>query len=158
MEGIIKPFIETSPKNTLQNENNDKAFAEPLVDFTKGDDALFEAYKDPVGPFYMTPWEVFAAILRDMNIKAEDLTVISWVLPYILSTKADNRKESFYPAESWARARIFSEVVNVKLRNHELQTLEAKGFHAIAPVLIPQFRMRSATGIHRFRKRDHVKS
>jgi epoxyqueuosine reductase len=142
VEDIIKTFIETSPENTLQNKNNDKAFAEPLVGFAKGDDALFDAYKDHVGPFYMTPWEVFAVTLRDLNIKAKDLTVISWVLPHTLSTKADNRKESVYPAESWARARIFGEAVNVKLRKHVVQTLEVNGFRAIAPALLPQFSMR----------------
>jgi epoxyqueuosine reductase QueG len=142
VEDIIRTFIETSPDNTLQNETNDQAFATPLVGFARGDDPLFEAYKDHVGPFYMTPWEAFAVTLKDMSIKPEDLTVISWVLPHTKATKTDNRKENFYPAERWARARIFGEEVNVKLRKHVVKTLEANGYRAVSPGLTPQFSVR----------------
>jgi len=33
IESLIKDFIETSPENTLKNQNNDKAFEMPLVGF-----------------------------------------------------------------------------------------------------------------------------
>lgn len=142
MEGIIKTFIETSSENALQNKNDDKAFETPLVGFSRGDDPLYEAYKDHVGPFHMTPWEVFAVTLRDLSIKPKDLTVISWVLPHTKETKADNRKETFYPSERWARARIYGEEVNVKLRKCVVESCESKGYRAIAPGLTPQFSMR----------------
>ncbi len=142
IEGIIKTFIETSPQNTLQNNINDKAFETPLVGFSGGDDPLYEAYKDHVGPFHMTPWEIFAVTLRDLSVKPQELTVISWILPHTSATKADNRKERFYPSERWARARIYGEEVNVKLRKHVVESFESKGYRAIAPGLTPQFSMR----------------
>jgi len=142
VEDVIKTFIETSPLNNLQNENSDKAFSTPLVGFARGDDPLFEEYKEHVGPFYMTPWEAFAVNFRDMSVKPADLTVISWVLPHTQATKHDNRKENFYPAERWARARIFGEEVNVKLRKHVVETLEAEGYRALSPGLTPQFSVR----------------
>ena len=138
----ITKFIETSKENTLQNETNEKAFGSPLVGFSKGDDPLYEEYKDHVGPFFMTPWEVFAVTFMDMNIRAEALTVISWILPQTEATKADNRKEDFYPSERWARARIFGEEVNVKLRKHLVRSLKDKGYRSVAPLLIPQFSTR----------------
>ena len=81
VETIIKDFIAQNPANTLKNKADDKAFGSPLVGFASGDDLLFEQYKDHVGPFYMTPWEVFAVTFRDMTIKPEQLTVISYILP-----------------------------------------------------------------------------
>ena len=77
-----------------------------------------------------------------LNVKPEELTVISWILPQTKATKADNRKESFYPSERWARARIFGEKVNEKLRKHVVATLESKGYPAVAPSLTPQFSVR----------------
>ena len=139
---IIRDFIEKSPENTLQNEADEKAFGTPLVGFSKGDDPLYEDYKEHVGPFYMTPWEVFAITFRDSSVKPGELTVISWILPQTQATKADNRRETFYPSERWARARIFGEQVNEKLRKHVVATLESNGYQAVAPTLTPQFSTR----------------
>jgi epoxyqueuosine reductase QueG len=119
----IEDFIEKSPQNTLQNKTNAKAFDTPLVGFSRGDDPLFETYK---------------------AVKPEDLTVISWILPQTKATKADNRKQTTYPAESWARARIFGEEVNVKLRKHVVATLQENGYQALAPMLSDQWKRKKS--------------
>ncbi len=142
IESIVREFIDQSTENTLKNQDNDKAFETPLVGFSKGDDPLYEAYKDHIGPFYLTPWEIFSITYRLLNVKPEELTVISWILPQTKATKADNRKEGFYPSERWARARIFGEKVNEKLRKYVVATLESKGYTAVAPSLTPQFSVR----------------
>ena len=99
IERIITDFIETSPKNTLGNKDNDKAFERPLVGFSSGDDPFYEAFKEHVGPFHLTPLEIFALTFRDAEFKPEELTVISWILPHNPLTKIDNRKETDYPSE-----------------------------------------------------------
>jgi len=142
LESIIQDFIRRSPENTLQNKAHEKAFDTPLVGFSRGDDPLYEAYKDHVGPFYLTPWEIFVVTFRDFSVKPEELTVISWVLPQTAATKADNREENFYPSERWARARIFGEQVNEKLRKHVVASMESKGYQVVAPSLTPQFSLR----------------
>ena len=142
VEKIIKDFIDNSSENTLKKWDNEKAFDTPLVGFSRGDDPLYEAYKDHVGPFYLTPWEAFTVTFRDLSVKPEDLTVISWVLPQTKATKADNRNETRYPAERWARARIMGEEVNQKLRKHVENSMGQKGYQAVAPALTPQFSMR----------------
>jgi epoxyqueuosine reductase QueG len=136
---VIRDFIEKSPENTLQNPADDRAFASPLVGFASGDDPIFEAYKDHVGLFHWTPLEIFSQSFPGLNVTAGELTVISWVLPQTKDTKADNRKESFYPAERWARARIFGEEVNEKLRKLVVAALAEKGFEAVAPQLASQW-------------------
>ena len=142
VESFIKEFIDQSPENTLQNEANEKSWATPLVGFASGADPLFEEYKDHVGPFYMTPLEVFKITFRDFSVKPEELAVISYILPQTEATKSDQRKEDFYPSERWARSRIFGEEVNQKLRKHVVDTLNSAGYQAVAPSLTPQFTMR----------------
>jgi len=137
MKGSIKAFILNSPENNLQNPENEKAWAEPLVGFASGDDPLFEAYKDHVGPFHFTPLEIFSRTFPGINAEAGDLTVISWILPQSDKTKADHRRETQYPSERWARARIFGEKVNAKLRRHVVAALESAGHAAVAPQLSP---------------------
>ncbi|MBS3755597.1 MAG: epoxyqueuosine reductase [Desulfobacterales bacterium] len=142
IEAILEDFISRDPANTLKNEVNEKAFDKPLVGFASGDDPIFEEYKDHVGPFYMTPWEIFALTYNDLEIKPDELTVISYILPQTTATKKDNRKENFYPSERWARARIFGEETNTALRRHIVESLKAKSIRAVAPALTPQFNVR----------------
>jgi len=139
LQDIILDFIENSPENTLQGPFDEKAFENPLVGFSRGDDPLFEDYKIHVGAFHWTPLEIFTQTFPGLGVKAGELGVISWILPQTAATKKDNRKESTYPAERWARARIFGEEVNVKLRKHVVAKLQTAGYQAVAPMLSPHW-------------------
>ena len=124
----------------LTDETGERAWASPLVAFSRGDDPIFAQYKEVVGPFHWTPLEIFSLTYPETPVQAQELTVISWVLPQTKATKQDNRKETFYPAERWARSRIFGEQFNNKLRTHVADTLNAAGHMAIAPMCSPEFR------------------
>ena len=104
LKAVIQEFIGRSPENTLQNDANEKAFEDPLVGFSRGNDPLYEAYKEHVGPFHRTPREIFTRTFPGLSVNPDELTVISWILPQTEATKEDNRKESTYLSQRWARA------------------------------------------------------
>ena len=137
IEDVIREYIDLSPENTLQGSFQEKAFETPLVGFSKGDDPIYESYKEYVGPFHWTPLEIFNQTFPRINVTAGDLAVISWILPQTRATRADNLRQDTYPAERWARARIFGEEVNVKLRNRVVEVLQQAGHEAVAPMLAP---------------------
>ncbi len=136
----IERFLE-SLENTLGNSANDKAFDRPIVGFARGDDQIFEEFKQDIGPFYLTPLEAFEKVYPDSGAKPEDLTVISWILPHTKETRTSNRKEKEYPSERWARGKKFGVVVNIKLQNHLMKILGDAGHKAVAPCLLPQWSM-----------------
>jgi epoxyqueuosine reductase len=144
VESIIKKFIQESPENTLQNQANEKAFEDVLVGFSGGDDPIYTAYKEHVGDFHWTPSEAFNRAFPGESVAPEDLTVISWILAQTPATKADNRKMDVYPAERWARARIFGEEVNAELRKHVVQVLKDNGYQAVAPSLLPDWSIKQS--------------
>lgn len=137
LETTIKSFINKSPENSLKNEKNEKAWADPIVGFSRGDDPLYQFYKEDIGAFYWTPLEIFNKTFPQLKVAPDQLTVISWVLPHTDATKSDNRKQTVYPSETWARARIYGEEVNDKLRKHVVATLQELGCEAVAPMLSP---------------------
>jgi len=139
---LIRDFIEHSPENNLNTLLPEKAFDSPLVGFSRGDDPLFEAYKEHVGPFHWTPLELFDLSFPGHGLGPEGLTVISWILPQTRLTKEDNRRETLYPAERWARARIYGEEVNKKLRKYLVARLTEEGFLTVAPLLSPSWGIR----------------
>jgi ferredoxin len=135
IKSVITRFVEKSPDNNLENATIDKAFDSPLIGFSAGSDPIYIDFKTYVGAFHWTPAEVFALAFPGLAVEPEELTVVSWVLPQTESTRRSNRKESLYPSESWARARIFGEKFNEKLRKHVVETLTENGLETVAPVL-----------------------
>ncbi|MHA2249265.1 MAG: 4Fe-4S double cluster binding domain-containing protein [Candidatus Kariarchaeaceae archaeon] len=79
--------------------------------------------------------EVFSNTYSERDCTPEDLTIISWVLPQTEETKVEHRVQTKFPTERWARARIFGEEVNNKLRKHVVAFLIDEGYEAEAPLL-----------------------
>jgi hypothetical protein len=126
-----------SPENSLYGTGGERAWAQPLVGFCRGDDPIYKAYKKHVGPQHWTPLEIFQQTFPEVDVDSEELTVIAWVLPQTEQTKLDNRRETVYPAERWARSRIFGEQFNDYLKRQVADTLTAEGYEAVAPGISP---------------------
>ena len=139
IEGVVKRFINESPENNMGDGLNERAWGDPLVGFSSGDDPIYAFYKEDIGPFYVTPVEWFGTTFPGFDVEPGELTVISWILPQTETTKERHRHQVKWPNERWARSRIFGEEVNNKLRRHVVEALEAEGYLAVAPMLSPHF-------------------
>lgn len=144
IQSCIRDYVDHSTENHLNDPEKERAFDTPLVGFADGSDALFDAYKQHVGPFHWTPLEIFNQTFPDNRVKAQDLSVICWILPQTRATKVDNRKEDRYPAQRWSRARTFGEEFNAKVRQHIVHTLAAAGIQSVAPMLSPNWEKRES--------------
>ena len=145
VSGTIREFVRTSEQNSLMNSLGDRAWGEPLVGFCRGDDPLFDFFKNDIGPFHWTPLEIFSATYPEEPAASADLTVITWILPQMDATKADHRRQKTHPAERWTRARHFGEKFNELLRSHVADKLSAAGHPAVAPILSPLFAWRDSS-------------
>lgn len=136
----IIDFVQNSPENNLQDQRQERAFDAPVVGFAKGDDTLFVELKEHVGPFHWTPNEIFNRCFPEQERGAENLSVISYILPQTRATKQDNSNETNYPAERWARARTFGELFNEQVRAYLVEELGNHGIKAVAPALSAHFK------------------
>ena len=135
----IRDFIATSLLNTMEDNTGEPAWDQVLVGFASGADPLWQQYKEYVGAFHWTPWEVFNQHQPEKNVSAEELTVISWVLPQRKPVRDANKKEKRFPAEEWARIRVYGEKCNMALRHYLVNRLEAQGHPAVAPMMVPNW-------------------
>lgn len=133
VKNIIRDFLQFSENNTLGTDPHERAWADPLVGFSRGDDPLYEQFKKDIGPFYLTPGEIYNRTFPERRVRPEFLTIISWVLPQTEATKSDSRKEFWYPPERWARSRQYGEDCNVRLHVHVVKELRQGGYRAVAP-------------------------
>ncbi len=136
---LIRDFIAASPLNAMRNENEEPAWDDAIVGFASGADPIWQQYKEYVGPFHWTPWEVFNQHCPKEPAGAEELTVVSWVLPQREAVRKANRRSKKYPAEEWARIRVYGEEFNAALRRHVAERLRKAGHAAIAPMLVPNW-------------------
>ncbi|PLX42599.1 MAG: 4Fe-4S ferredoxin [Deltaproteobacteria bacterium] len=144
MDGKLAEFIEAKIKeftaseaNSMQKETLEPAWAEPLIGVSSGADPLYTFYKSHIGDFHLTPLEFLRHKYPDDAFSAEEVSVVSWVLPQTKATKADNREEKFLPSERWARSRIYGGEFNNALRRELEEALEVEGIKAVSPMISP---------------------
>lgn len=135
IESVVKEFVRESPDNSLKNKDNERAWAEPLVALSSGVDPLYQFYKKDIGEFYFSPLEMFSRTFPKVETTADQLAVVSWILPHTEATKNEHRKETRFPTERWARARMFGEEFNDALRRHVVAAFTKEGHEAVAPSL-----------------------
>jgi epoxyqueuosine reductase len=144
IDSVIADFVHHSPLNCLRSGEREKAWADPLVGFSRGEDPLYEGFKDHVGSFHWTPVEIFNRTFPEWSVPSDQLAVISWILPQTEATKADQAQETAYPSERWARSRVMGESFNNELRRHVVATLQQGGFPAVAPAISSLWELRQS--------------
>lgn len=139
IKDLINHYMATSSLNAMQDETGEPAWEEVLVGFASGADKMWQQYKEYIGAFHWTPWEIYTQYHPEAPARPDELTVISWILPQRKRVRKANRKVRKYPSPEWARIRVHGEEFNAELRKHVANTLEEAGHPAIAPMLAPNW-------------------
>lgn len=134
---VIKDFVTLSPLNDMGFKEREVIFDMPLVGFSSGADPLYDEYKAHIGSFYFSPLELFSRSFPDLAPVAEDLTVISWIIPSTATTRKEHGAQERYPSERWARTRDLGEKFNNAIRSHVVEELKKTGISSVAPLLAP---------------------
>ncbi len=136
----IASWMADRANNAIEPGSVLPAFAPPLLGFAVGEDELFAFLKADIGAeFYWTPEEAFSLAFPGEKVRAEELSVIAWILPQTEHTRQAHRKAKDVPSVAWSMARHYGEKVNEKLRLHVVDLLLADGYQAFAPTLLPQW-------------------
>lgn len=135
----INDFIACSPENTMADKSGEPAWDFALVGFASGADPMWQQFKEYVGPFHWTPWEIYSQCCPEAPASPGDLTVISWVLPQREEVRKAHRRAVKHPCEKWVRTRVFGENFNVALRRNVVERLQELGYPAVAPMLAPNW-------------------
>lgn len=136
----IENFTVEDGENTLKLPSREKAFDRPLVGFSNGADPVYKYFKDHIGSFYCTPFELFEKTFPGSGGNPKDLVVISWIIPSTVRTRTEQAEQKKYPSERWARTRFFGEDFNNALRRKVVAELKERSIPALAPILSPFWR------------------
>jgi len=131
-------FVEESTENRLPPKDY-RIFDAPLVGFSLADDPIFTSYQSIIGPFHLTPQEMYSQAAGDAQGRAG--SVISWILPVSENIRKSNRKENYLPSREWAQCRTYGEKFNDALGRHMVDFLASLGAHAVVPKQSPAMRI-----------------
>jgi epoxyqueuosine reductase len=142
---FIDGFLAVPENNIMGPGAAGKAWDGFLVGFSSGADELYPYWKDHIGDFHWTPAEAFALgtamgadIAPAAPVRPEELTVVSFALCQTEETKAANRAQTKFPAEQWARARMYGQQHSIALQKALVAALTARGYPAVVPALLPE--------------------
>lgn len=143
-ETIRNMIIETSNKSELNNFKvigfpNEPMWNSPIVGFAAGDDNYFKFLKEDIGSFYWSPSEAFRLKYKNIPVKDEDLTVVSFGFSQTEATKKVQKQAKEMPSLRWFVSRGEWEVFIYDLCKNILNQLEMNGLRAVAIDLLPEW-------------------
>ncbi len=132
----IERIVREDPANRLEKLDQSPMYQAPLVGYVSGTDPLFARLKQVIGKFHLTPVE---AITKYAELKglppppADQVGVISYILPIAQATRDENAQMTDRPGARWAHTRLFGQDFNNHLQLQLVAFLEKHGFIAVAP-------------------------
>ena len=147
---FVDDFLALPENNSLGPSTTGSAWDGFLLGFSSGADGLYAFFKKHIGDFHWMPAEAFAlgstkngAAAADINspgasVPPEELTVISIALCQTEQTKNANSRQTKWPAEAWARSRIFGQRCSNSLQRSLAKALVDQGYPAVCPALLPE--------------------
>lgn len=122
--------------------HGERIFDEPLIGFVRGDDPLFARYKEIIGPHHFTAVEIMAWQAANNGVPApaaDELAVVSVIMPIAKQTRLDNSNQDKWPAERWAQTRLLGEIFSQLFVREIVATLMDHGVLAVSPDVTPMF-------------------
>jgi epoxyqueuosine reductase len=139
----IKDKIAGHPDNQMEYPYfGEPIFEAPLVGFVSGDDPILKRYKTIIGPHHFTPWEIMRWQAEKNGVQPpepEDISVVSFVMPFTQNTRRDNAAALAWTSERWAQSRLSGEIFSQIFVREIVTDLMGQGILAIAPDVTPMF-------------------
>ncbi len=139
----IKDKLAHHPDNAMEYPYyGERIFDDPLVGFVRGDDPLLLDYKRIIGAHHFTPHEIMKWQAEKNGVaapRAEDVSVVSFIMPITQRTKTDNAARKDWTSERWAQTRLLGEIFSQTMVREIVTYMMSKGVLAVAPDATPMF-------------------
>ncbi|MGL4484159.1 MAG: hypothetical protein ACRCUS_04345 [Anaerovoracaceae bacterium] len=144
LEKIILELFNSLEKNNfgVLGKPDSPMWEKPLIGVSKGDDELFDFYKEHIGEFHWSPEEAFRLKYNDENagkINKSKLRVISMIFPQTKETKDMQEKKTKFPCDNWLVSRGEWEPLMKTFSSRLVKALEEKDIKSVSIDLQPEF-------------------
>ncbi len=117
-------------------------FDMPLIGVSRGDDPIFEKFKEVVALEHLTPAEMWTAgNLKTGSEFPDDLRILSIVFPYVSKIREESKTARKIPADIYSVGRNYANPFMKDVQLETVRFLQNQGFQALAPSLSRAFRI-----------------
>ena len=147
MNEQIRLFVEelasSSALNRLPEQyGGGRFFDRPLIGVSRGDDSIFNKFKEVVGPEHLTPSEMWIKSgLDDKEALSAILRIVSIIFPYVNQIREESESVTKMPAEIYSVGRNYADSFIGDVLKQTVNLLNEQGYHGVAGVLSPAFRV-----------------
>ncbi|MFX1378048.1 MAG: hypothetical protein ACFFA4_03055 [Promethearchaeota archaeon] len=137
-------FFETSKLNRLPDKyGGDMIFSSPLIGVARGDDPIFDRFKQIIGLEHLTPIELWLSEGYD-TLPTSNLRVISIVFPFDDKIRKESKNVEkllrvTLPAEKYCIGRNYANAFKEEVCRRIIEFFKFKGYRAVAAMLSKSF-------------------
>ncbi len=143
VQKFLDDLFATDELNRLpESYGSGSIFSSPLIGVSRGDDPIFQKYKEVVAPEHLTPAEMWLASgLPDRENLAKSLFVVSIIFPYVSRIREEGKKAKGMPAEIYCVGRNYANQFMIDVLKKTVRFFEEKGRRAVAGMISPAFKL-----------------
>jgi epoxyqueuosine reductase len=141
LNSFIKKIFESSELNRLPEKfKGEKIFAYPIIGIARGDDPIFQKFKEVVGPEHLTPLEMWIESGLEEDL-ASNLYTISVVFPFVERIRKEGSENQIIkariklPAEIYSLARNYANDFKIFVMKQTINFFKERNFNATAGML-----------------------
>jgi hypothetical protein len=145
LKDLLLKFLEDLFSNSELNRlpesyGGGRIFSNPIIGISKGDDPIFEKFKEVAAPRHMTPTEMWEAsgLPVELNL-ASKLRIISIICPFTSEIREESMKAKIMPAEIYSIGRNYANAFKIDVMKQVIKFFQEKGFLATAGMLSKAF-------------------
>jgi hypothetical protein len=140
---LISLFEENALNRLPSNYGESRIFSSPLIGVARGDDPIFQKYKELIGPEHLTPLELWLSE-GFKSLSPSDLRIISIVFPYSEKIREESKnivKDSqiTLPAEIYCVGRNYANEFKKVICRNIIEFFKLKGYRSVAAMLSESF-------------------
>ena len=141
---FLKKYFETSILNRLPEKfGGESIFSSPIIGVARGDDQIFENYKEIIGFEHLTPLELWIAEGFE-KLPSSNLRVISIVFPFSNKIRKESMNVIKYsqvilPAEIYCVGRNYANDFKKETCRQLIEFFKIKDYKAVAGMLSDSF-------------------
>ena len=144
VQQFLKKEFSTNKLNRLhKNYGGGRIFSEPLIGVSRGDDPIFQKFKEVIASEHMTPLELWLVEGQE-KIQPSDLRIISIVFPFVDKIRKESKNTTklprvVLPAEIYSLARNYANSFKKDICAKTIEFFRKQGFDAVAGMISDTF-------------------
>ncbi|MFX1451724.1 MAG: hypothetical protein ACFFCM_12820 [Promethearchaeota archaeon] len=141
VQKFLEQLFASNELNRLpESYGGGRIFSTPLIGVSRGDDPIFQKFKEVVAPKHLTPAEMWLINgLTDEEELASRLHILSIVCPYTKEIREASIGAKDLPAEIYCIGRNYTNPFKIDIMEKTIKYFEDQGYRATAGMLSEAF-------------------